>query len=177
MRGAPQRGLARLIFRIRFRTSGDTRGRPSRWRLFQFQYRRNPLRCQAMTVSGLTRSSAERQSFHNRESQTHGTRSAQRRRSLAHGSNVARPEADAGVQESLLAEQRELGNNLAEKRVRSAWSGKATGRDSVNANNFNENGLFGRDSRSRSSAIRIRKDTTQPTGHALSELGHVVPRQ
>src|SRR5882724_12396628 len=43
------------------------------------------------------------------------------------------PEADAGVQESLLAEQRELGNNLAERRVRSAWSGKATGRDSVNA--------------------------------------------
>jgi len=41
--------------------------------------------------------------------------------------------ADAGVQESLLAEQRELGNNLAERRVRSAWSGKATGRDSVNA--------------------------------------------
>jgi hypothetical protein len=55
------------------------------------------------------------------------------------------PEADAGAQESLLAEQRELGNNLAEIRVRSAWSGKATGRDSVNANNFNENGLFGRD--------------------------------
>ncbi len=51
----------------------------------------------------------------------------------AHGSNVARPEADAGVQESLLAEQRELGNNRAERRVRSAWSGKATGRDSVNA--------------------------------------------
>jgi len=51
----------------------------------------------------------------------------------AHGSNVARPEADAGVQESLLAEQRELGNNLAERRVRPAWSGKATGRDSVNA--------------------------------------------
>jgi hypothetical protein len=57
----------------------------------------------------------------------------------AHGSNVARPEADAadaadaGVQESLPAEQRELGNNLAERRVRSAWSGKATRRDSVNA--------------------------------------------
>src|SRR5216683_5783419 len=132
MRGAPQRGLARLIFRIRLRTSGDTHGRPSRWRLFQFQYSRKPLRCQAMTVSGLTRSSAERQSFHNRENQTHRTRSAQRRR-IAHGSNVARPEADAGVQESLLAEQRELGNNLAERRVRSAWSRKATGRDSVNA--------------------------------------------
>jgi hypothetical protein len=51
----------------------------------------------------------------------------------AHGSNAARAEADAGAQESLLAEQRELGNNLAERKVRSAWSGKATGRDSVNA--------------------------------------------
>jgi hypothetical protein len=57
----------------------------------------------------------------------------QRHAAYAHGSNVARPEADAGVQESLLAEQRELGNDLAERRVRSAWSGKATGRDSVNA--------------------------------------------
>jgi hypothetical protein len=50
-----------------------------------------------------------------------------------HRSNVARLEAGAGGQESQLAEQRELGNNLAERRVRSAWSGKATGRDSVNA--------------------------------------------
>jgi len=30
MRGAPQRELARLIFRMRFRTSLDTEGRPSR---------------------------------------------------------------------------------------------------------------------------------------------------
>jgi len=134
MRGAPQRGLARLIFRIRLRTSGATHGRPSRWRrLFQFQYKRNPLRCQAMTVSGLTRSSAERQSFPNRESPTHRTRSANGDAAYAYGSHAARPAADAGEQESLLAEQRELGNDLAERRVRSAWSGKATGRDSVNA--------------------------------------------
>jgi hypothetical protein len=38
-----------------------------------------PLRCQAMTVSGLTMSSADLQSFHNRESQAHRTRSAERR--------------------------------------------------------------------------------------------------
>src|SRR6266851_7583926 len=63
----PQRGLARLIFRISLRTSGDTHGRPSRWRLFQFQYSRKPLRCQTRTVSGLTRSSAERQSFHDND--------------------------------------------------------------------------------------------------------------
>src|SRR3979411_2436555 len=49
------------------------------------------------------------------------------------GSNVARPRADGGEQESLLAEQRELGNNLGERKVESAWPGKATGRDTVNA--------------------------------------------
>ena len=31
MRGAPQRGLARLILRMRSRTSPDTDGRPQRW--------------------------------------------------------------------------------------------------------------------------------------------------
>src|SRR5467141_1250896 len=49
------------------------------------------------------------------------------------GSNAARPRADVGEQESLLAERRGLGNNLAERRVESTWLGKATGRDAVNA--------------------------------------------
>src|SRR4030088_736682 len=49
------------------------------------------------------------------------------------GSNVAGPRADGGEQESLLAEQRELGNNLGERKVESAWPGKVTGRDTVNA--------------------------------------------
>src|SRR6266699_6088800 len=49
------------------------------------------------------------------------------------GSNVAGPRADGGEQESLLAERRELGNNLGERKVESAWPGKATGRDTVNA--------------------------------------------
>src|SRR6266480_3090706 len=49
------------------------------------------------------------------------------------GSNVARPEADVGEQESLLAERHELGNNLAERKVESAWPGKVTGCGSVNA--------------------------------------------
>src|SRR6266849_2991072 len=49
------------------------------------------------------------------------------------GSNAARPRADVGEQESLLAERRGLGNNLAERRVESTWLGKATGRGSVNA--------------------------------------------
>jgi hypothetical protein len=49
------------------------------------------------------------------------------------GSNVARPGADAGEQEPLLAERRELENSLTEKRGDLTWLGKATGRDSVNA--------------------------------------------
>src|SRR6267378_8703709 len=48
------------------------------------------------------------------------------------GSNVARPGADGGEQESLLAERCGLGNNLGERKVESAWPGKATGRDTVN---------------------------------------------
>src|SRR5260370_21897625 len=51
----------------------------------------------------------------------------------AHGWNVAGPGADGGERESLLAEQRGLGNNFAERRVESAWLEKATGRDSQNA--------------------------------------------
>ena len=54
-RGAPQRGLALLMFRINSRISGATPGRPGlRRRLFQVQYRLNPQRCQRMTVSGFT---------------------------------------------------------------------------------------------------------------------------
>src|SRR5665647_1609662 len=58
-----QSGFSRLIFRISLRTSFDTGGRP-RWprRTFQVQNSRNPLRCQAMTVPGLTMQRAERHS-------------------------------------------------------------------------------------------------------------------
>src|SRR6266851_2540392 len=42
----------------------------------------------------------------------------------AHGSNVAGPRADGGEQESPLAEQRGLGNNLAERRVRVSMAGE-----------------------------------------------------
>src|SRR6266481_5023703 len=48
-------------------------------------------------------------------------------------SNVARLGVDGGEQESLLAEWRELGNNFGERKVESAWPGKATGRDTANA--------------------------------------------
>src|SRR5438445_12535074 len=57
-------------------TCSDTEGRPSGWRLFHFQYSRNPLRCQAMTVSGLTMTNADRQALQNSASHTHSNRSA-----------------------------------------------------------------------------------------------------
>ena len=44
MRGAPQRGLSRLIWRISLRVSSETGGRPGcPWRTFQVQNSRKPL--------------------------------------------------------------------------------------------------------------------------------------
>jgi hypothetical protein len=37
------------------------------------------------------------------------------------------------LKQEVKAERRELGNNLGERKVESAWPGKATGRDTVNA--------------------------------------------
>ena len=76
MRGAPQSGFSRLIFRISLRISFDTGGRPV-WprRTFQVQNRRNPFRCQAMTVAGLTMHRAERHSAQAPQSQAHKHRS------------------------------------------------------------------------------------------------------
>src|SRR5713226_8944236 len=59
------------------------------------------------------------------------------------GSNAARPRADVGEQESLLAERRGLGNNLAERRVDMAWKGYRS--RLCKCNDFNVYGLFGRD--------------------------------
>ena len=69
------------IRRIRARTSGAVAGRPVRWRLFHAQNRRNPRRCQASTVSGLTRTSADRHSIHACDSQAQSSRSTAVRRS------------------------------------------------------------------------------------------------
>src|SRR5260370_39254880 len=76
MRGAPQSGFSRLILRISLRISFDTGGRPV-WprRTFQVQNRRNPVRCQAMTVAGLTMRRAERHSAQAPQSQAHKHRS------------------------------------------------------------------------------------------------------
>ena len=54
IRGAPQRGLARLMSRINWRISSGTFGLPLRDRDFHFQNKRKPARCQPITVSGFT---------------------------------------------------------------------------------------------------------------------------
>src|SRR5215471_9874778 len=84
IRGAPQSGLAKLMVRINSRTSQSMAGLPgSAARLFLRPYQRNPLRCQAITVSGFTISSAERHCDQMRESQTQNSLSAELRRSRA----------------------------------------------------------------------------------------------
>jgi hypothetical protein len=55
--GAPQSGLARLMFRINLRISSGTLGLPPRCLNFQRQNDRNPARCQRTTVSGRTMAS------------------------------------------------------------------------------------------------------------------------
>ena len=76
--GAPQEGFSLHILRISARISGEMLGRPG-WprRTFQVQKRRYPARCQAMTVSGLTMVSAERQPRQRRDRQIHNRRSAE----------------------------------------------------------------------------------------------------
>src|SRR4051794_7462146 len=77
IRGAPHSGLLRFIIRIKSRISCGTARRPGfPRRTFQVQYRRKPMRCQAMTVSGFTISRADFQSVQNRRNQTHRIRSA-----------------------------------------------------------------------------------------------------
>src|SRR5215813_2978415 len=77
MRGASQRGLLRLIIRIRSRTPCGTLGRPGLPRpIFHVQNKRKPLRCQATTVSALTIIREDFQSLHTRRNQTQKIRSA-----------------------------------------------------------------------------------------------------
>src|SRR6202163_2157776 len=52
--GAPHAGLATLIWRISWRISTVTAGRPQRCFDFHRQYDLNPARCQRITVSGRT---------------------------------------------------------------------------------------------------------------------------
>src|SRR5262252_5811612 len=73
MRGAPQSGFSRLSRRISSRTFFGTGGRPAcPRRTFQVQNRRKLLRCQAMTVVGLTMINGDRQPLHTAHSMTTG---------------------------------------------------------------------------------------------------------
>src|ERR1700737_715906 len=56
--GVPHNGLATLIWRISWRISTVTAGRPKRCFDFRRQYDLNPARCQRITVSGRTIASA-----------------------------------------------------------------------------------------------------------------------
>ena len=78
-RGAPPIGFAILILRMRSRTSCDTVG-PSGQRILisHVQSRRDLFRCQPMTVSGLTITSADCQPDHVLASHTRNRRSARR---------------------------------------------------------------------------------------------------
>ena len=76
IRGAPHSTFSRLNLRISSRTLFETAGRPGcPRRTFHVQNRRKLLRCHAITVSGLTMTRADRQSFHTAHSHTHRTRS------------------------------------------------------------------------------------------------------
>ena len=81
MRGAPHSGLAAAILLIKARIPGLAWGRPLPFFLeIQVQKRRKPLRCQPMTVSGLTRSKTFRQFGQVHKSQTQNQRSVARSR-------------------------------------------------------------------------------------------------
>jgi len=76
IRGAPHVGFSRDIRRIRSRISRSIGGRPGLSALdFHFQYSRNPIQCHLTTVSGWTRTRADRQLGQRRESHTRKTRS------------------------------------------------------------------------------------------------------
>ena len=82
IRGAPHSGLSYAIFRISARASEETRGRPVCRRLFHVQNSRNPVRCQATTVSGFTMTRAVRQPRQtcDNHAQSHRSALARRRR-------------------------------------------------------------------------------------------------
>ena len=77
IRGAPHRVFSRDIRRTRWRIFLDTGGRPGFLRRdFHVQKSLNPLRCQPMTVSGLTITRAWRQPGHRQDRMTQKTLSA-----------------------------------------------------------------------------------------------------
>src|SRR5579864_3191618 len=110
-------------------TSGDTAGRPSGWRLFHLQYRRNPCRCQAITVSGwtITRRIASRSRIG--RAIPIGIDPRDSSAADGHGGSAGGPRADGGGQESQLATLREF-ERLAEKKKTARGSSRACRRKS-----------------------------------------------
>jgi len=80
IRSLPQRGLSRAIVAISWRTSGLSRGRPSRERDRHRQKSRQPCRCQRITVSGRTTAKCSRQCRQRSRASTQKTLSHRRNR-------------------------------------------------------------------------------------------------
>jgi len=81
-------------------TPSDTEGRPTGLRLFHFQYSRNPLRCQAMTVPGLRMTNADRQPPRILRAIPLGIDPRDSSAADGHGWSARAPRADVGGQES-----------------------------------------------------------------------------
>ena len=97
MRGAPHKGLAWLMRRMRSRVSSATSGLPGCCRDLLVQYQVKALRCQRTTVEGCTICSLGRQPDQQRDSRTHNpvrALQAQARRSVLveHGQLVTKGE-------------------------------------------------------------------------------------
>jgi hypothetical protein len=130
-------------------TSRDTEGRPTAWRLFHRQYSRNPCRCQAITVSGLTITSADCQSIPQ-------TREPNPQESVSNTQPQPMAAFESLEDYELLAEGKYLGvqrcagseslSNRREQREddREHGIGKLYATP-LKFNWFNENGVFGRD--------------------------------
>lgn len=70
----PQIGFSRLIIRISSRTSLETADRPGLpCRIFQVRNKREPLRCQPMTVAGFMMKAPDLQSCQTVQIQTHSS--------------------------------------------------------------------------------------------------------
>jgi hypothetical protein len=176
IRGAPQRGFASAISRITVRMLAGIVGRPTRRRLLQVHHSWKPRRCHAMTVSGLTMTSAVRHPVQRRESRTQSHRSAFASRTRWVGSaaapptGAARPGFRGGARRANVSAF--AGSRGASAAPRSSpRSVSIVGR---NINRRRENRLFSRDKRARaphkpsSTRRRSRTSTTMSSGPLAS---------
>src|SRR6516164_11145677 len=119
IRGAPRPGLVKLIFRMRSQTSRGLQGRPWRTRLFQVQYRRNPLRGSTksrLLVERLGRKCANPSIGETTKPRRFGRQFASE--AGDRGRSVRAPEADDARPKSRLAGQHGSVPSLAGKKTR-----------------------------------------------------------